>query len=130
MPGGGQRDEEFERQLKQAEQQARDGNIDRQQVATWLGTNRKGDRILALGAMKGNPELRDPQLVLHTIGNPHGGFDQDRFLVLAAEMLPDLNEDERHELRRVIERQRRSGPITPQRIRWLTSERILRLLDR
>jgi hypothetical protein len=45
-------------------------------------------------------------------------------------MLPDLDEEQRRRLREVIEHQRADGEIRPERIRWLTSERLLRLLDR
>ncbi|TML89109.1 MAG: hypothetical protein E6G06_15100 [Actinobacteria bacterium] len=130
MPGGGERDIEFDKQLRQAEAQAREGRINTEQVAEWLATKTPGNRILALGAMRGDPRLLDFDQILDVIDDPHGGFDQDRFLLLVAEMIPQLNDHQRLRLRRVIEHQRSSGEIKPQRIRWLTSERILRLLTR
>jgi hypothetical protein len=88
------------------------------------------DRIAVLGAMKAHPDLRDPELVLHAIEKFDHPFDHDRFLVLAAEMLYQLDTDQRQRLRDLIERQRSDGTIKPHHVRWATSERLLRLMAR
>lgn len=127
---GGERDSAMERQLREAELYARSHAMEPSEIDELFGTNEKGKRISVLGAMKGDPNLRNFEIVLQAIDNPHSGFDQDRFLLLASEMLPDLDEKKRQRLREVIERQRQSGKIKPDRIRWLTSERLLKLLER
>jgi hypothetical protein len=83
-----------------------------------------------LGYMKGDPRLRDPEIVFQAIANPNAGFDQDRFLLLAGEMLHNLSETQRRELKEIIVQQQTHGEIKPTRIRWLTAERLLRLMER
>jgi hypothetical protein len=130
MSPGGERDDEMSKMLAQAEDAARQGRIGLATIAALSEKGGKGNRIEMLGYMKGDPRLRDFDLVLQAIDNPHSGFDQDRFLLLAGEMLPDLDQGQRQRLRDVIVHQRSSGEIRPNRIRWLTAERILRLMDR
>jgi len=57
-------------------------------------------------------------------------FDHDRFMVRAAEELRNLNEDQRQNLRKMIEGQRAAGKIKKEHVRWATSERLLRLMKR
>lgn len=129
---GGNRDAEMERQVTAAMRLARSMKWNRDDVEGMFNRNNRGDRILVLAAMKENPELRDFDMVLRAIEKPHAGFDQDRFLVLACEMIGELDgeqhRDQREKLRRVVERQREKWGAD--KARWFTSGRLLVLLDR
>jgi hypothetical protein len=127
---GGERTRKMEEDLGTAERLARAGKISPSEIAQAFRTNEMGKRIWVLGAMKGDPKLRDFEIVLQAIENPHAGFDQDRFLLLAGEMLPTLNPRQCQRLREAIKQQQEpGGEITPDRIRWLTAQRLIRLLD-
>ena len=130
MVSGGPRDDAMSEQLAEAEQSAREQKKSPQELKRMFETGELGDRIAVLGAMRADPDLRDPEIVLAAIENPHRGFDQDRFLLLAGDMLHQLTPNERLRLRELIAKQRESGEIRPGRIRWLTSERLIRLMDR
>jgi hypothetical protein len=132
MKPGGERDREMEFVLSEAEKAARAGLMSASEIGKAFQTNDAGKRIWVLGAMRGDPALRDFEIVLQAIEHPDArGFDQDRFLVLAADMLPGLNAQERQRLREAIERQRgEGGKIKQDMVRWATSERLLRLMDR
>lgn len=130
MASGGERDAKLEKILDEAERRARNGQITHERIAQLAKEEDKGSRIEMLGYMKGNPNLRDPEIVFNAIANPHTGFDQDRFLVLAGEMLHNMDETQRHRLKEIIVQQQTYGEIKPTRIRWLTAERLLRLIER
>lgn len=132
MKPGGERDRQMEFVMREAERAARAGLVSASEVAEAFQTNDRGERIWVLGAMRGDPTLRDFDIVLQAIEHPGAvGFDQDRFLVLAAEMLPELDAEQMQRLREVIERQRgEGGRIEQDMVRWATSERLLRLIAR
>lgn len=130
MAPGGARDTEMSIELEKAMRIARDDPPGASRVQALFRSDDKGDRITALAAVKANPDLWDFESVEYAIANPHSGYDQDRCLTLAADMLHRLSPREREQLRNVITEQRDHGEIRPDRIRWLTSERLLRLLDR
>jgi hypothetical protein len=130
MEPGGERTQQMEEVLWTAEQLARAGKISSNEIAQAFRTNEKGKRIWVLGAMKGDPELRDFEIVLQAIEDPHAGFDQDRFLLLAGEMLPTLGVRDRRRLREAIERQKGpGGEIKKGRARWLTAQHLIALLN-
>jgi len=87
-------------------------------------------RIVALGVMKVRPDLWDAELVMTAIEHPRGNYDQDRFLVVAADMLHTFTPPQRDRLRVLVEHLRESGEIGPTTIRWDTSRRLLRLIGR
>ncbi|MCA1680522.1 MAG: hypothetical protein LC777_17020 [Actinobacteria bacterium] len=80
--------------------------------------------------MKAHPDLRNADLILRAVEHPLKPFDHDRFMVLAAEELRNLDEGHRRKLREVIEDQRAAGKIKQRHVRWATSERLLRLMAR
>lgn len=88
------------------------------------------DRIVALGALRVNPQLWDFESVLYAIEHFKGGFDLDRFLGLAADMIHRMDAQERNRLRHAVETLRSEGKIRSTQIRWLTSERLIRLMGR
>ncbi len=128
---GGERDSALEEILADAENDARAGKVTKKFIAELA--KQKDDplsRIRMLGYMKGDPALRDPEIVFDVIANPNTGFDQDRFLLLAGEMLHNLDDEQRRKLKEVILQQQAHGQIKRTRIRWLTAERLLRLIER
>jgi hypothetical protein len=129
---GGSRDAEMERQVTAAMRLARSMNWNRDDMEEMFNRNNKRDRILVLAAMKENPELRDFNLVLRAIQAPHAPFDQDRFLVLACEMIGQLDgeqhREQRQKLREAVEQQRKKWG--DDKARWFTSGRLLKLLER
>ena len=127
MEPGGERDKKEDEQLESAEREARAGKPSPEDLARWFAG---GDRIRVLGAMRADPDLRDPDLILRAIRKPHDPFDHDRFMVLAGQELHRFDDDQRGALRKTIELQRASGKIKPHHVRWATSERVLRLMRR
>jgi hypothetical protein len=130
MAPGGERDAKKEEILFAAESAARKGEVGQSTIAELSKKTDDWSRVKMLGFMKGDPSLRDPEIVFQAIANPHSGFDQDRFLLLAGEMLHELNETQRSKLKEIIIQQQAHGEIKPTRIRWLTAERLLRLIGR
>ena len=51
-------------------------------------------------------------------------------MLIACEILGDLDAEERRQLRETVEHLRETGRIKPDMARWFTSERLFRLLDR
>lgn len=88
------------------------------------------DRISALGALRVHPDLWDFDCVLYAIEHYIGGFDLDRYLCLSADMLHKMKFEERKKLRSTVEQMRDKRRIKPDQIRWLTSERLILLMDR
>jgi hypothetical protein len=101
MAPGGERDSMMEQTLRAAELEARLRKISPGELTQAFHTNEKGKRIWVLGAMRSDPDLRDLELVLEAIEHPQRGYDQDRFLLLAGEMVPDLGAKDRQRLREV-----------------------------
>lgn len=129
MAAGGMRDVEMERVVAAAMRLVAASGMSLEEVRTTFRTNNTGDRILVLAAMKTDPDLRDFQIILEAIEHTRSPFEQDRFMLLACEILGDLNAGERRRLREAVEGQRRSR-IQPGMARWFTSERLIYLLDR
>lgn len=88
------------------------------------------DRVSALGALRVNPTLWDFESVLFAIENARGGFDLDRYMGLASDMIHRMTPEERDRLRLAVEKLRSKRKIRPEQIRWLTAERLLRLMSR
>lgn len=128
MLPGGARTVQMERELLRMIRLCRTANLSPDQLREYFNSGEMGDRILVLAAMKENPDLRDFELVIEAIENYSKPFDHDRFLVLASEMLSDLDRGQRDRLRDVINRQRDAGRIKSGMARWFTTERILKLM--
>jgi hypothetical protein len=130
MTPGGMRDTEMERVIAVAMRLVVANGLSLEEVRKRFHADNEGGRILALAAMKVNPDLRDFQIILDAIEQPKSPFEQDRFMLLAGEMLGNLDAEERHRLRQTVEQLRETGRIRPKMARWFTSERLLHLLDR
>jgi hypothetical protein len=129
MPGG-TRDAQMEHAVAAAMRLVVTNRMSPDEVKSRFDTHDEGDRILVLAAMKTDPDLRDFQIILEAIREPRSPFEQDRFMLIACEILGELDAEERRRLRETIERLRETGQIKPNMARWFTSERLFRLLDR
>jgi hypothetical protein len=130
MSPGGDRDDEMSADLTNGMLRFRQEPPNPQDIARRARSDDQGDRIAVLAALRANPELWDFDSVLYAIEHYKKPFDLDRFLLLAADMKHKLNAEERHQLRVAVEKLRTEGRIRPTQIRWLSSERLLRLLER
>lgn len=129
MPGG-TRDAQMERAVAAAMRLVVANRMSPDEVKARFDTRDEGDRILVLAAMKADPDLRDFQIILEAIRQPRSPFEQDRFMLIASEILGDLDAEERRRLRETVEHLRETGQIKPEMARWFTSERLFQLLDR
>ena len=130
MRPGGERDREMEEELSVLERRARTEEPTRKKLETLFEDPSDSARIEILGAMRADPDLRDPDLILRAIREARTNFDSDRFMVLAGQELYRFSDDQKRSLRRYIDDQRASGKIKPRHVRWATSERLLRLMKR
>jgi hypothetical protein len=130
MIPGGTRDTQMEDAVAAAMRLVRTSRISPEEVKKLFHANGEGDRILVLAAMRVDPDLRDFEVILEVIQRPRSPFEQDRFMLLACEILGNLTADERSRLRETVEHLRETGRIKPNMARWFTSERLFRLLDR
>jgi hypothetical protein len=130
MAAGGMRDVQMERQVADAMRLAIARRMSPDEVKTLFHSNDTGDRILALAAMKADPDVRDFQIILEAIEQPRSPFEQDRFLLLASEHLGNLDAEERRQLREAVEQQIEGKRIRSGKARWFTSQRLFELLRR
>jgi hypothetical protein len=87
----------------------------------------EGARIYSLGRMQANPEVRDFEVALDGIRRSRSAFEQYHALMLAEEMLPELEVREKNELAATLELER-SRFLTPGTSRWSVAQRLLRKL--
>jgi len=88
------------------------------------------DKLVAsFGAMRASPALWDFDAVLYAIEHPKRGFDQDRYLALAADTLHRTNQDQRARLFDAVEDAVASGKIKHDGVRWLSAVCLLRLIN-
>lgn len=130
MSPGGDRDDAMSAELTRGMRRFRTGAPDAEEIARRARSDDEGDRIAVLAAMRVNPDLWDFESVLYAIEHYRKPFELDRFLLLAADMKHRLNPEQRSRLRAAVEKLRADGHIKQTQIRWLSSERLLKLLDR
>jgi hypothetical protein len=92
MPGGKGRTGELDAVIAQARQFARETKFDPADVWTWFENGNDGARVIALGLMEGDKELRDFFAALDAIENSRSAFEQYYGLRVARMMIPDLTE--------------------------------------
>jgi hypothetical protein len=128
MDSGWERTMKQQEIVNQARTAARERDHDPAEVRALFNTGKVGNRIYALGLMQEDPRLRDFAATLEAIRGSRSAFEQYTALRLAEEMLDDLSADDRDELRRTLEAERRRY-ITPDTDRWPIAERILSKLQ-
>jgi hypothetical protein len=130
MTPGGMRDAQMERVVAAAMRLVIANRMSPDEIKERFDSHDEGDRILVLAAMKTDPGLRDFQIILEAIRQPRSPFEQDRFMLIACEILGDLDAEQRLRLRETVGHLRETGRIKPNMARWYTSERLFRLLER
>ena len=128
---GGRRDMERDAKVATVMKEVRTmENLTKEEVRKIASVIGQDARIRLLGVMKARPDLWDAEVLMSAIERPHGNYDQDRFLVVASDMLHTLAPLQRDHLRQIVEHLRETGAIRPMSIRWDTSRRLLRLISR
>lgn len=123
---GPARTQQMEQIIAEARQDARKGDLDREQMRALFYRGADGLRIYVLGAMQANEELADLGVALAAITESRSAFEQYHGLELARRMLPGLDEDQRRRLAEVLRHQRGpQGRIKPGMDRWVLSQEIL-----
>lgn len=123
---GGARTGEMERLVADAREQARRSKFDKAEIARAFHEGDEGERITSLGAMQGDPGLRDFDVVVSGIETARSAMEQYHALRVAREMLRSLDGPELARLDEAVKHQRESGWISPGMDRWELSEDILR----
>jgi hypothetical protein len=97
-------------------------------VQRMLRTGDDGERVVALAAMQGNPELLDVDAVLDAIGRSHSAFEQYHALLTLDTAWDRLTADQQRAGRDVILQQQRDqqGFLKPENAdRWALSNQLL-----
>jgi hypothetical protein len=124
MRPGPDRTRALEVVVAQARRLAKEGSFDAAEVARWLREGSDEERITALGMMQAKAELRDFDATVMAIEHSRSAFEQYHAMLLAVEMVDDLDANQRHQLAEVVNRAR--GRFRADSDRWLLSEEILR----
>jgi hypothetical protein len=124
MRAGPKRTRRMEDVVDRARRLAAEQPFDAGDVVRWLreGTNEK--RITALGMMQAKPELRDFDAVLNAIEHSRSAFEQYHALLLATQMLDELDPRQRARLASVV-RAVRGFRFRRDADRWQLSEEIV-----
>jgi hypothetical protein len=90
-----------------------------------------GDRIVALGLLQGLKFKENFDIVINAIEKSRSAFEQYQGLSVAISLVPEMSDDQKNQLRAVIEDQRSGGDskfITKDSDRWPLSDQILEKL--
>lgn len=101
--------------------------FDPAEVVRWLREGSEEERITALAMMQAKRELRDFDAALAAIEHSRSAFEQYHAMLLAAEMIDDLDAAQRRRLAEAIKAQR-GLRFRRDTDRWRLSEDILRRL--
>jgi hypothetical protein len=105
MPAGPARTRAMEQVMADARRLAADKDFDPHEVRSWLREGNDERRVMALALMQEQRDLRDYDLVMDAIAQPHSAFEQYHAMRLAAAMINDLAADQRHRLADVLRSQ-------------------------
>ena len=128
MERGPGRDDELSRELEKQTEEARRNPPPKEEVVEKAKSASSDKQLAALGAMRAAPGLWDFDAMLYAIEHSRRGFEQDRYLELAADTLHRTTPDQRVQLFNAVERAVTSGKINRDRVRWLSAVRLLRLI--
>jgi hypothetical protein len=111
-PAGSERTERMTSLVRQARAMAKLGFVDAQAVEELFRSGSDGNRIMAIGLMRGAPELASLSLVVEVIRHPRSGFEQWQALRLAQELLAGAaTPADRTAIREAIEFAESSGSL-------------------
>lgn len=102
VPSSDARTAALETLVERIRKLARRGRFDADEVQAMWNSDLEGQRIAALAAMEGRPELQDPDIVLDGIAGSRTAFEQFHALLLAREMLPRMDVGLRRRLQAAI----------------------------
>ena len=125
MHAGPERTRALEKVVRRARRLAGEESFSSGEVARWLREGSDEQRITALAMMQANPSLRDFEAALGAIENSHSGFEQYHAMLLALQMIDDLDDAQRQQLVEGIKGVR-NWRFRRDSDRWLLSEEILR----
>lgn len=109
MPRGADRTAEMEATIRTARQSAQTTTLGPGEVKAIFETGSDGDRIVALGIMQGKPEVASFEVAIDAITGSRSAFEQYHALVLARDLLPKLDEDQRRRLVTALREQMSEG---------------------
>jgi hypothetical protein len=128
MERGPERVDELSKELERQTEAARRNPPPKEEVVEKAKSKNSDSELAALGAMRADPGLWDFDAMLYAIEHTKRGFEQDRYLELAADMLHRTTPDERMQLFDAVEYALTSGKISRDWVRWLSAVRLLRLI--
>ena len=99
------------------------------EILRWLREGSEEERITALAMMQAKRELRNFDAALATVEHSRSAFEQYHAMLLAAEMIDDLDPAQRRRLAEAIKTERRGLRFRRDADRWRLSEDILQRLD-
>jgi hypothetical protein len=106
MPQGRDRTRAMERIMDRARELATQGAFQPSEVINWLRDGSDEQRITALAMMQAQPTLREFDAVLAAIRDPRSAFEQYHAMLLAKQMLDDLNVEQQRSLAEVLKDER------------------------
>lgn len=129
MAAGYERTNAMEQIVERAKVVAAEQSFSPKEVLRWLQEDSDdAERITALAMMQANRQLRNFEAVLAAIQRPRSPFEQYHALRLAADMITDLDTEQRQQLTEIIASQRKLPRFQRDTDRWLLSELIVRRL--
>ena len=106
MPEGRERTRAMESIMDRARELAAQGAFQPSEVINWLRDGSDEQRIIALAMMQAQPTLREFNAVLTAVRDPRSAFEQYHAMLLAKQMLDDLNVEQRQSLAEVLKDER------------------------
>jgi CHAT domain len=102
MPEGRERTRAMESIMDRARELAGQGAFQPSEIISWLRDGSDEQRIIALAMMQAQPTLREFDALLATIKDPRSAFEQYHAMLLAKQMLDDLDVEQRQSLAEVL----------------------------
>ncbi|GAA1119369.1 hypothetical protein [Nocardiopsis metallicus] len=127
MPSGPARVRALERIMSRGRQLARTQAFAPEEVRKWLSNGNDEERITALGLMQADTSLRDFSAVLTVLTKPRSAFEHYHAMVLAEQMLDELEPEQRADLAKAL-RGEQVQNLRPNSDRRVLSNAILRAL--
>jgi hypothetical protein len=106
MPQGRERTRAMESIMDRARDLAAQGAFQSSEVISWLRDGSDEQRIIALAMMQAQPALQEFDAVLAAIRDPRSAFEQYHAMLLAKQMLDDLNVEQQQSLAEVLKDER------------------------
>jgi hypothetical protein len=128
MPSGRERTHAMERVVERARRLATQESFEPAEVQRWLREGTDEERITALAMMQARGDYRDFGAVLSAIEYSRSAFEQYHAMLLAAEMIADLEATQLRKLSDTVKAQR-DWRLRRDSGRWRLSEEILRRAD-